>query len=133
MPEIITWDDILRDLGIGGRDVGFVEGIEGAPGGMYRGPAKEAREIEEVDGTYLEIEFEWFAHYSITGSVGFWHILHEESKIKFAKKLVSFMLEEDGSINFEIPDFATGTIYPPGDNLDPKEVKGFDHTSGLLN
>jgi hypothetical protein len=131
MPKLITWNDVLNDPDMVGRDIEFNETVEsGIPAHTVRGPIK--RVFESQGGTLIEFALQWSA-FLVLDAQGSWHVSHEESTIGFSKEETKIEVAQDGTISFDAPHFATGTIYPLGVNLKSSEVKGFGTKSGPLN
>lgn len=129
MPRKIAWDDVLNDPNIAGRDIEFVETIEGGgPAHTVRGPIK--RVFESEGGKTIEFELEWSA-FQVLDAGGSWHVSHKEVTLGFSKEMTKIEEGENGLIEFDAPDFAIGSIYPSGENLKPEMVKGFGHTASL--
>lgn len=131
MPKKITCDDILHDESMPGRDLMLIEMVESRrPANAVRGPLK--RVFEGEGGKTLEFEFDWTA-FQVLDAGGSWHVSHQETTIGFSKELVSLTLQDDGRIDFEVPEFASGSICVPGDNLKSSQVKGLSHSKSPLN
>ncbi len=119
-----TWDDIIINQDFVGGDIQWVEEESGA---MYRGPIDKISESE--GGRLIEFTLSWCAHLHLPGS---WHIAHAKASIGFSKEEATLKPLPNGCIEFEVPHFAGGILYPRGKNLDLKEVKGSVYTGSLL-
>lgn len=115
---LLTWKEMLERKDLIGRDIEAHES-----GYVFRGVLSEIT-LNEINKN-IEFRTLWAAQ-SVGRVEKKWEACKEDSSWSVHVDYSYFSQDQDGTIEFTIPHIGSVKIYPPGDKLDPKKVKGLD-------